>query len=140
MSKRLPQACAVLSLSLTNTANNLFEHIYNISRQLHFKRSKKTQGIYVRVDNDSPLKQLLVCTIYIFGYSLNYYLHQARLNRLWQHLRQVVNINETTFELVNLSSHDKDEEAFLAALLKKAVSNVGGAEMGCIMKVNTRKK
>ncbi|MEC4727012.1 sensor domain-containing diguanylate cyclase [Shewanella sp. D64] len=50
----------------------------------------------------------------------------------------MVHINETTFELVNLSSQYEDEQAFLDALLKKAVSSVDGAEMGCIIRVNKK--
>ena len=78
---------------------------------------------------------LLVGIIYLLGYSLNYYFHQGRLTRLWEHLQQVVHVNETTFELVNISSHYQDETAFLNALLNKAVSSVDGAEMGSIIRV-----
>ncbi|MEC4727013.1 hypothetical protein HWQ46_15810 [Shewanella sp. D64] len=35
------------------------------------------------LNSDDLLKLLLICNIYILGYSLSYYLHQARLNRLW---------------------------------------------------------
>nr|WP_250885607.1 sensor domain-containing diguanylate cyclase [Shewanella jiangmenensis] len=78
----------------------------------------------------------LVSMVYIIGYSLSYYLHQGRLVRLWQHLEQVVNINDTTFELVHLASQYKDEHAFLDALLNKAVNVINGAEMGCIIRVD----
>ncbi len=82
------------------------------------------------------LKLLLVSSIYTLGYSLSYYFHQGRLTRLWQHLQQIVHINDTTFELVSLSSHYKNEQAFLDALLKKAVSSIEGAEMGSIIRVD----
>ncbi|RYV01055.1 deoxyguanosinetriphosphate triphosphohydrolase [Shewanella sp. OPT22] len=75
----------------------------------------------------------LTCLIYTIGYSLTYYLHQGRLNRLWQHLEHVININETTYELVSLSNQYKNQHAFLDALLKKAVTSINGAEMGSII-------
>lgn len=78
----------------------------------------------------------LVCLVYLVGYSLSYYLHQGRLQRLWEHLEQVVNINDATFELVHLSSQYKDEHAFLDALLTKAVNVINGAEMGSIIRVD----
>ncbi len=88
------------------------------------------------LDTDLLLKLLLISSIYTLGYSLSYYLHQGRLNRLWLHLQQIVHINNTTFELVNLASHYKNEQAFLDALLKKAVSSIEGAEMGSIIRVD----
>jgi len=87
-------------------------------------------------DSALLLKLLLISSIYTLGYSLSYYFHQGRLNRLWQHLQQIVHINDTTFELVNLASHYKNEQAFLDALLKKAVSSIEGAEMGSIIRVD----
>jgi diguanylate cyclase (GGDEF)-like protein len=80
----------------------------------------------------------LICIVYLFGYSLSYYLHQGRIIRLWQHLEQVVNINDATYELVHLSSQYQDEHAFLDALLNKAVGVIDGAEMGSIILVNPR--
>jgi len=88
------------------------------------------------LDTALLLKLLLFSSIYTIGYSLSYYLHQGRLNRLWLHLQQIVHINNTTFELVNLASHYKNEQAFLDALLKKAVSSIEGAEMGSIIRVD----
>jgi len=88
------------------------------------------------LDSVLLLQLLLVSSIYTLGYSLSYYFHQGRLNRLWQHLQQIVHINDTTFELVNLASHYKNEQAFLDALLKKAVSSIEGAEMGSIIRVD----
>ncbi len=75
----------------------------------------------------------LTCLIYTIGYSLSYYLHQGRLNRLWQHLEHVISINDTTYELVSLSNQYKNQHAFLDALLKKAVTSINGAEMGSII-------
>ncbi|MBB1269186.1 sensor domain-containing diguanylate cyclase [Shewanella sp. SR44-3] len=80
----------------------------------------------------------LICIVYLFGYSLSYYLHQGRIIRLWQHLEQVVNINDATYELVHLSSQYQDEHDFLDALLQKAVGVIDGAEMGSIILVNPR--
>lgn len=80
----------------------------------------------------------LICIVYLFGYSLSYYLHQGRIIRLWQHLEQVVNINDATYELVHLSSQYQDEHAFLDALLNKAVSMINGAEMGSIILINPK--
>ena len=79
---------------------------------------------------------ILVCLVYLLGYSLAYYMHQGRLSRLWQHLEQVVNINDATYELVHLSSQYHDEHAFLDALLNKAVCVINGAEMGSIILVD----
>lgn len=86
--------------------------------------------------NWTYLPILFVCIIYIVTYSLIYYLHQGRLTRLWQHLEQVVSINDAIYELAHLSSHYKSEHAFLDALLNKAVNIINGAEMGSIIKVN----
>jgi diguanylate cyclase (GGDEF)-like protein len=80
----------------------------------------------------------LICIVYLFGYSLSYYLHQGRIIRLWQHLEQVVNINDATYELVHLSSQYQDEHAFLDALLNTAVSVINGAEMGSIILVDPK--
>lgn len=82
------------------------------------------------------LPLLFVCLIYVIAYSLIYYLHQGRLTRLWQHLEQVVSINDAIYELAHLSSQYKNEHAFLDALLNKAVCIINGAEMGSIIKVN----
>ena len=87
-------------------------------------------------ENWTILPLLFVCIIYIFAYSLTYYLHQGRLTRLWQHLEQVVTMNDAIYELAHLSSHYKNEHAFLDALLNKAVYVINGAEMGSIIKVN----
>ncbi|TVL07703.1 deoxyguanosinetriphosphate triphosphohydrolase [Shewanella algae] len=76
-----------------------------------------------------------VSIIYFLAYSLGYFVHQGRLGRLWQHLEQVLGINEATFELVHLSSQYETEHAFLNALLGKAVAMVDGAEMGSIILV-----
>ncbi|WP_335916986.1 sensor domain-containing diguanylate cyclase [Shewanella chilikensis] len=76
-----------------------------------------------------------VSVIYFMAYSLGYFVHQGRLGRLWQHLEQVLGINEATFELVHLSSQYETEHAFLNALLSKAVAMIDGAEMGSIILV-----
>ncbi|MCE9790295.1 sensor domain-containing diguanylate cyclase [Shewanella indica] len=77
-----------------------------------------------------------VSVIYFMAYSLGYFVHQGRLGRLWQHLEQVLGINEATFELVHLSSQYETEHAFLNALLGKAVAMIDGAEMGSIILVD----
>ena len=81
---------------------------------------------------------ILVAIIYLLGYSLSYYFHQGRLNRLWEHLQQVIHVNDTTFELVNIASQYQNEREFLNALLKKAVSSINGADMGSIIKVDSQ--
>ncbi|MGX9461444.1 sensor domain-containing diguanylate cyclase [Shewanella sp. A14] len=48
----------------------------------------------------------------------------------------MVRINDTTYELVNLSSQYDSENAFLNALLHKAVNAIDDAEMGSIMLVD----
>jgi diguanylate cyclase (GGDEF)-like protein len=48
----------------------------------------------------------------------------------------VVTINDAIYELAHLSSHYKNEHAFLDALLNKAVCIINGAEMGSIIKVS----
>ena len=75
----------------------------------------------------------LISMIYLIGYSLTYYLHQGRLNRLWLHLEHVLNINDATYELVKLSNQYQDLQSFLSAMLKKAVNTIDGAEMGSIV-------
>ncbi|MGI2066488.1 sensor domain-containing diguanylate cyclase [Shewanella sp. MF08487] len=87
-------------------------------------------------ENWTILPLLFVCIIYIFAYSLAYYLHQGRLTRLWQHLEQVVTMNDAIYELAHLASHYKNEHDFLDALLNKAVYVINGAEMGSIIKIN----
>ncbi len=86
---------------------------------------------------NSVANLILVAIIYLLGYSLSYYFHQGRLNRLWEHLQQVIHVSDTTFELVNIANQYQDERAFLEALLKKAVSSIDGAEMGSIIKVDS---
>ncbi|MCL1058901.1 sensor domain-containing diguanylate cyclase [Shewanella gelidimarina] len=89
----------------------------------------------ISANQNSVANLLLISIIYLLGYSLNYYFHQGRLSRLWEHLLQVVHVNETTFELVNIANQYQDETAFLNALLNKAVSCIDGAEMGTIIRV-----
>ncbi|MCL1048748.1 diguanylate cyclase [Shewanella abyssi] len=89
----------------------------------------------ITTNPNSVANLILIGIIYLFGYSLNYYFHQGRLTRLWEHLQRVVHVNETTFELVNIASQYRDETAFLNALLNKAVSSIDGAEMGSIIRV-----
>ncbi|MBE8167591.1 MAG: GGDEF domain-containing protein [Shewanella sp.] len=88
--------------------------------------------------SSSYLATILMCMIYLVGYSLCYYLHQGRLTRLWQHLEHVININDATYELVRLSNQYQDQHAFLNALLQKAVSSINGAEMGSIILVDPK--
>ncbi|MGS0691259.1 sensor domain-containing diguanylate cyclase [Shewanella sp. 30m-9] len=95
-------------------------------------------GIFFRISPtpNSVANLVLVAIIYLLGYSLSYYFHQGRLNRLWEHLQQVIHVNDTTFALVNIANRYQDERAFLDALLKKSVSSIDGAEMGSIIKVD----
>ncbi|MFT5788849.1 MAG: diguanylate cyclase (GGDEF)-like protein, partial [Shewanella sp.] len=89
----------------------------------------------ITANPNSVANLILVSIIYLLGYSLNYYFHQGRLSRLWEHLQQVVHVNDTTFELVNIANQYQDETAFLNALLNKSVSSIDGAEMGTIIRV-----
>lgn len=91
-------------------------------------------------DELAGLKLLTLNCIYLVGYTCAYYIHKARLNRLWQHLEQVMHINDTTYELVHLSSHYHSEQSFLDALLAKAVSSIDDAEMGSIILVDKKTK
>ncbi|MCL1140204.1 sensor domain-containing diguanylate cyclase [Shewanella pneumatophori] len=97
-------------------------------------------AVFFSISNNpnSVANLVLVAIIYLLGYSLSYYFHQGRLNRLWEHLQQVIHVNDTTFELVNIANQYQDERAFLDALLKKAVSSIDGAEMGSIIKVDSQ--
>jgi diguanylate cyclase (GGDEF)-like protein len=58
--------------------------------------------------------------------------------RLWQHLEHVIYISDTTYELVNLSSQYDSEQAFLDALLLKAINVIDDAEMGSIILVDNQ--
>jgi diguanylate cyclase (GGDEF)-like protein len=93
-------------------------------------------GVLIPGEQLLLLPLVLICLIYLLGYSLAFYLHQGRLHRLWYHLEQVVNINDATYELVHLSSQYQDEHDFLDALLTKAVCVINGAEMGSIILVD----
>jgi diguanylate cyclase (GGDEF)-like protein len=73
---------------------------------------------------------------YTTCYAITYFVHRQNMLRLWQHLEQVVHINDTTYELVNLSSQYDSEKTFLDALLQKAVSAIDDAEMGSIILVD----
>jgi diguanylate cyclase (GGDEF)-like protein len=79
---------------------------------------------------------MLICGVYALSYGITYYIHKQNILRLWQHLEQVVHINDTTYELVNLSSQYDSEKTFLDALLQKAVSAIDDAEMGSIILVD----
>ncbi|MCL1110811.1 sensor domain-containing diguanylate cyclase [Shewanella schlegeliana] len=83
----------------------------------------------------APLNLIVTVCIYLIGYGLSHYFHQRRLNRLWNHLQQVIHLNNTTFELVNTANQYQDESEFLNALLSKAVNGVKAAEMGSIIRV-----
>ncbi|WP_443019402.1 sensor domain-containing diguanylate cyclase [Shewanella sp. SG41-4] len=88
----------------------------------------------------SYLYLILICCVYALSYGITYYMHKQNILRLWQHLEQVIHINDTTFELVNLSSQYGSEKAFLDALLQKAVSAIEDAEMGSIILVDKKTK
>jgi diguanylate cyclase (GGDEF)-like protein len=81
---------------------------------------------------------MLICGVYALSYGITYYTHKQNILRLWQHLEQVVHINDTTYELVNLSSQYDSEKTFLDALLQKAVSAIDNAEMGSIILVDNQ--
>jgi diguanylate cyclase (GGDEF)-like protein len=93
--------------------------------------------IFVLVESVNAYLYLsLVCIGYIISYLLTYFIHKQNIQRLWQHLDQVVRINDTTYELVNLSSQYDSEKTFLDALLQKAVNAIDDAEMGSIILVD----
>ncbi|MCL1114235.1 sensor domain-containing diguanylate cyclase [Shewanella basaltis] len=93
--------------------------------------------IFVLVETVNAYLYLsLVCIGYIISYLLTYFIHKQNIQRLWQHLDQVVRINDTTYELVNLSSQYDSEKTFLDALLQKAVNAIDDAEMGSIILVD----
>ena len=92
---------------------------------------------FVFIDADQAyLYLLLICAGYVTSYAVTYYVHKQNMLRLWQHLAQVVRINDTTFELVNLSNQYDSEKSFLDALLQKAVNAIDDAEMGSIILVD----
>ncbi|NCO73347.1 MAG: GGDEF domain-containing protein [Shewanella vesiculosa] len=82
------------------------------------------------------LSLFLVCGVYTLSYGIAYHIHKQNILRLWQHLEQVIHINDTTYELVNLSSQYNSENAFLDALLQKAVIAINDAEMGSMILVD----
>ena len=82
------------------------------------------------------LSLFLVCGVYTLSYGIAYHIHKQNILRLWQHLEQVIHINDTTYELVNLSSQYNSENAFLDALLQKAVIAIDDAEMGSMILVD----
>jgi diguanylate cyclase (GGDEF)-like protein len=75
---------------------------------------------------------------YTTCYAITYFVHRQNMLRLWQHLEHVIHINDTTYELVNLSSQYDSEQAFLDALLLKAISVIDDAEMGSIILVDNQ--
>ena len=91
--------------------------------------------VFVEAEN-AYLYLLLISIGYVTSYAVTYYVHKQNMSRLWQHLEQVVRINDTTYELVNLSSQYDSEKTFLDALLLKAVNAVDDAEMGSIILVD----
>lgn len=92
---------------------------------------------FVFIDADKAyLYLLLICAGYVTSYAMTYYVHKQNMLRLWQHLDQVVRVNDTTYELVNLSNQYDSEKAFLDALLQKAVNAIDDAEMGSIILVD----
>lgn len=92
--------------------------------------------VFTPVIEQTYLYLALVSGGYLFSYAISYYIHKQNILRLWQHLEQVIRINDTTYELVNLSSQYDSEKSFLDALLEKAVSAVDDAEMGSIILVD----
>jgi hypothetical protein len=84
----------------------------------------------------SYLGLALTCLIYLASYATTYFVYTSSLHRLWLHLEQVIRINDTTYELVNLSSYYDSEKSFLDALLQKAIGAIDDAEMGSIILVD----
>ncbi|GAA0780742.1 GGDEF domain-containing protein [Shewanella aestuarii] len=92
--------------------------------------------MFIPVIEQTYLYLTLVSCGYLLSYAISYYIYKQNMLRLWQHLEQVIRINDTTYELVNLSSQYDSEKSFLDALLEKAVSAVDDAEMGSIILVD----
>ncbi|MCL1151992.1 sensor domain-containing diguanylate cyclase [Shewanella ulleungensis] len=80
----------------------------------------------------------LISCGYIICYVITYLAHRQNMLRLWQHLEHVIYISDTTYELVNLSSQYDSEQAFLDALLLKAINVINDAEMGSIILVDNQ--
>ncbi|MCL2912878.1 sensor domain-containing diguanylate cyclase [Shewanella corallii] len=70
---------------------------------------------------------------YLLCWGLDYVVCQRKLNDMCKHLEKVVQVNQTTYELMGLSSNYENEPEFLEALLRRSVDLVPGAEMGCII-------
>lgn len=92
----------------------------------------------IPIHQRSYLGLALICLIYLASYATAYFIYRSSLRRLWLHLEQVIRINDTTYELINLSSQYDTEKTFLDALLQKAVSAIGDAEMGSIILVDKK--
>ncbi|MGI2259150.1 sensor domain-containing diguanylate cyclase [Shewanella sp. GXUN23E] len=81
---------------------------------------------------------LLSCAVlaYILCWVMDYVVCQRKLKDICQHLEKVVQVNQTTYDLMGMSSHYENEQDFLDALLRRSVDLVPGAEMGCILLLN----
>ncbi|GGP48916.1 GGDEF domain-containing protein [Shewanella algicola] len=73
---------------------------------------------------------------YLISYVISHFMHKQNMQRLWRHMEQILRINDTTYELVKVSSQYESEQAFLDALLQKAITAVDDAEMGSIILVD----
>lgn len=74
-----------------------------------------------------------VATVFILAMTLGYFLYQAQFNRLQQQLQQLRDLSDATSELLALPAQCHSENAFLQALLNKAVALVEGAELGSVI-------
>lgn len=71
--------------------------------------------------------------IYLICWTLDYVVCHRKLRDMCQHLEKVVQVNQTTYDLMGLSSNYENEAEFLEALLRRSVDLVPGAEMGCVL-------
>lgn len=85
----------------------------------------------------APLACVLVLQSYLICTSWLYRNYRYHLHRQWQHLDEALRINEVTTELARNSAQYQTEEAFLEDLLRRAIMLIQGAEMGCLLKLES---
>ncbi|MCT8988236.1 GAF domain-containing protein [Shewanella phaeophyticola] len=93
--------------------------------------------LFISFDNRQAYQYLgLFGGGYAISYVISYFTHKQNIQRLWRHIEQILRINETTYELVKVSSQYDSEQDFIDALLLKAVTAVDDAEMGSIILID----
>nr|WP_303648567.1 sensor domain-containing diguanylate cyclase [Shewanella metallivivens] len=93
--------------------------------------------LFISFDNRQAYQYLgLFGGGYAISYVISHFIHKQNIQRLWRHIEQILRINETTYELVKVSSQYDSEQDFIDALLLKAVTAVDDAEMGSIILID----